>query len=193
MGRFFPVTPKAGKPLSMRGLARGLARLEFAFSNMRVYNGRVDWSGLDVPTLSFGDDGGGSCPQFINNVKEIVGDGGVGYPYGPKYPFGIAFVADALIVWSGKLYHGWREIDWAGPADPAAPTPQVTGLTDGQTVYIRYAISTHAVDFVAASSYAEQAGYVLRALVTVGVAGGRAYMAKWWGGGLDTGLMGDRS
>lgn len=42
---FFKHLPKPGRPLSMPGLALGLARLEHAFKNLTVHNGRVDWHG----------------------------------------------------------------------------------------------------------------------------------------------------
>jgi hypothetical protein len=42
---FFKHIPKPGRPLSMPGLALGLARLEHAFKNLTVHNGRVDWHG----------------------------------------------------------------------------------------------------------------------------------------------------
>ena len=97
MGRFFPVTPRAGKPLSMRGLARGLARLEFAFSNMRVDNGRVDWSeGLDVPTLSFGDDGRGSLPGDTED--------GSGLPSGGEQYQVLQRDGDGAAVWDWVRY-----------------------------------------------------------------------------------------
>jgi hypothetical protein len=76
MGRFFPFRrPQRGMPISLRGLARGLAKMDEALSGMSIENGRVEWSANDVPHLVFGDDGAGSCPEFIRNVKEIVGDG----------------------------------------------------------------------------------------------------------------------
>ena len=75
MGRFFPFRrPQRGMPICLRGLARGLAKMDAALSGMSVENGRVEWSANDVPHLVFGDDGAGSCPEFIRNVKEIVGD-----------------------------------------------------------------------------------------------------------------------
>lgn len=61
-------------PISLRGLARGLAKLDDALSGISIENGIVEWSANDVPHLVFGDDGAGSCPEFIRNVKEIVGD-----------------------------------------------------------------------------------------------------------------------
>ena len=44
---FFAHKPKPGKPLCMRGLANGLARLEHALRSMTVHNGRVDWHGFE--------------------------------------------------------------------------------------------------------------------------------------------------
>lgn len=56
-------------PLSFRGLIRGLLRMDFAWSNLQVENGRVDWSDLGAPTIVFGDDGAGSSAQFVKNVQ----------------------------------------------------------------------------------------------------------------------------
>jgi len=68
MLRFFKHRPKAGAPLSMAGIAEGLAKIEYALVNMRVENGRVDWSQLGAPTISFGDDGHGSMPGGLTGV-----------------------------------------------------------------------------------------------------------------------------
>lgn len=62
MIRFFKHRPRAGAPLSMAGIAEGLAKIEYALAHMRVENGRVDWSQLGAPTICFGDDGRGSMP-----------------------------------------------------------------------------------------------------------------------------------
>jgi len=45
--RFFKKTPRAGFPLSLKGLAKGLANMERALSMMSVHNGRVDWHGYE--------------------------------------------------------------------------------------------------------------------------------------------------
>ena len=63
MGRFFPFRrPQRGMPISLRGLARGLAKMDDALSGMSFENGRVEWSANDVPHLVYGDDGRGSFP-----------------------------------------------------------------------------------------------------------------------------------
>ena len=63
MGRFFPFRrPQRGMPISLRGLARGLAKLDDALSGISIENGTVEWSASDVPHLVFGDDGRGSLP-----------------------------------------------------------------------------------------------------------------------------------
>lgn len=49
-------------PISLRGLARGLAKLDDALSGISIENGTVEWSANDVPHLVFGDDGRGSLP-----------------------------------------------------------------------------------------------------------------------------------
>jgi len=49
-------------PISLRGLARGLAKLDDALSGISIENGIVEWSANDVPHLVYGDDGRGSFP-----------------------------------------------------------------------------------------------------------------------------------
>ena len=61
MGRFFQTTPLRGKPISMRGFAEGLRKIEFALEHMSVLGGRCDWSANDVPTIvPFAEDGSNS-------------------------------------------------------------------------------------------------------------------------------------
>ena len=72
MGRIFQKRPQAGQPLSIRGLAAGLAKIDYALTNMAVENGSVEWSALGAPTLFFGSDGAGSSPGFIRAVKRIA-------------------------------------------------------------------------------------------------------------------------
>jgi len=61
-------------PISLRGLARGLAKLDDALSGISIENGIVEWSANDVPHLVYGDDGRGSFP-----------DSGVVPPGGEEY------------------------------------------------------------------------------------------------------------
>lgn len=42
---FFKHTPGAGKPVSLAGVAQGLAWLEHAWKNLAVHNGHVEWFG----------------------------------------------------------------------------------------------------------------------------------------------------
>ena len=74
MGRFFDKRPQAGMPISLRGLAKGLAGMAYALEHMRVENGRVEWSAFGAPTLIFSDDGAGSSPAFIETIKQILLD-----------------------------------------------------------------------------------------------------------------------
>jgi len=41
---FFKKTPKKGEPLSLSGVAAGLAGMAKALEKMEVHNGKVDWS-----------------------------------------------------------------------------------------------------------------------------------------------------
>jgi hypothetical protein len=45
--RFFKTTPAKGQPISIPGLADGLARLERALMKLTVHNGHIDWRGYE--------------------------------------------------------------------------------------------------------------------------------------------------
>jgi hypothetical protein len=87
MGRFFDKKPQAGMPISLQGLAKGLAGMAYALEHMRVENGRVEWSAFGAPTLMFSDDGAGSSPALdsfgtISNPTHVLGkdaSGNVGW------------------------------------------------------------------------------------------------------------------
>ena len=70
MGRFFKKKPVAGQPLSLRGLAEGLAKIDHALSGLTAENGSVVWSHNDIPTIRFGDDGAGNCPALIELIQQ---------------------------------------------------------------------------------------------------------------------------
>ena len=72
MGRFFDKKPQAGMPISLQGLAKGLAGMAYALEHMSVENGKVDWSIFGAPTISFGDDGDGSSPAFIQTIEGVL-------------------------------------------------------------------------------------------------------------------------
>ena len=74
MGRFFKNRPRVGAPISLAGIARGLDKLDYALTNLRVENGRVIWSQLGAPTLLFGDDGRGSIPGVLTGALPDGGD-----------------------------------------------------------------------------------------------------------------------
>jgi hypothetical protein len=58
VGRFFEQMPQEGKPISMKGLARGLRGMAYALEHMDCTGGRVDWSAFGVPTIvPFREDG----------------------------------------------------------------------------------------------------------------------------------------
>jgi len=67
---------------------------------MRVENGRVVWSALGAPTIMFGDDGAGSSPQFIENIRESS------WPYGPVFDFGIRIAGAVVTVYPGHVEVG---------------------------------------------------------------------------------------
>jgi hypothetical protein len=58
MGRFFEQMPQEGKPISMKGLAKGLRAMAYALEYMSVAGGRIDWSAFGAPTIvPHGEDG----------------------------------------------------------------------------------------------------------------------------------------
>jgi hypothetical protein len=57
---FFEQLPKEGKPLAMKGLARGLRKLERALQLMNVVGGKVDWKD-GVPKIIVNATAGGSA------------------------------------------------------------------------------------------------------------------------------------
>lgn len=85
MGRFFDKKPQAGMPISLQGLAKGLAGMAYALEHMRVENGRVEWSAFGAPTLMFGDDVAGSSSDSwgtVTNPTHVLGkdaSGNVGW------------------------------------------------------------------------------------------------------------------
>lgn len=79
MGRFFKNKPRAGKPISLRGLAEGLAKIERALDEMTIEDGQVVWSVGDVPHLIVGDGEGDLTPEMLERIKDYVG-GGVEWP-----------------------------------------------------------------------------------------------------------------
>ena len=92
MGRFFPFRrPQRGMPISLRGLARGLAKMDEALSGMTFENGRVEWSANDVPHLVYGDDGRGSLPGKTED--------GAGLPSGGEQYQVLQRNADGDAVW----------------------------------------------------------------------------------------------
>jgi len=87
-------------PISLRGLARGLAKLDDALSGISIENGIVEWSANDVPHLVYGDDGCGSFPGAASR-----------YPFGPEYPFGISIDGAVVTVYPQIVYHGGTALE----------------------------------------------------------------------------------
>ncbi|MDI9546088.1 MAG: hypothetical protein QM346_00670 [Chloroflexota bacterium] len=111
MGRFFPFRrPQRGMPICLRGLARGLAKMDEALSGMTFENGRVEWSANDVPHLVYGDDGCGSFPGDNGAGLPSVG-GASRYPFGPEYPFGISIDGAVVTVYPQIVYHGGTALE----------------------------------------------------------------------------------
>jgi len=87
VGRFFEQMPQEGKPISMRGLAKGIRAMAYALEHIAILGGRVDWSSFDAPTLipyredgtnEFGELG---TPEVKNSLEydedgamQLVGD-----------------------------------------------------------------------------------------------------------------------
>lgn len=71
--RYFVRTPKAGHPISLRGLADGLAKIENALRNMRCEGGSVVHSDHGVPTiLPFGEDQMQSVVDFLASLSSMI-------------------------------------------------------------------------------------------------------------------------
>jgi len=100
MGRIFQKAPRKGEPISRRGLAAGLAAIDYALTHMRVENGRVVWSALGAPTIMFGDDGAGASPAMLETVAASS------WPYGTRFAFGITVAGAAVTVYPGALEMG---------------------------------------------------------------------------------------
>lgn len=49
--KMFPIKPKPGMPLSMKGLAVGLQRMAYAWENLTCYGGRVIWGPDGAPKI----------------------------------------------------------------------------------------------------------------------------------------------
>jgi hypothetical protein len=86
MGRFLKREVVEGvTPVSFRGLAKFIKKVDRALSGMSVLNGRVVWSAGDVPTIVFGYDGqetgGGGLPEpaeeyHVLSAVEVTDDSG---------------------------------------------------------------------------------------------------------------------
>lgn len=93
--RFFKSTPRPGKPLSLKGLATGLALLEKALMNLSVHLGHVDWHGHE--------------PKIV--VERVDG-----YDYAAgAAELDVTVDGDTFTVAAGELVVGTRLISY--PAD----------------------------------------------------------------------------
>jgi hypothetical protein len=106
-------------PISLRGLARGLAKLDDALSGISMENGIVEWSANDVPHLVFGDDGLGNYPN-----EQLFR-----YPFGSKWNFGIRIIDAVVTIFAGLVYRG-------GVAAAVAKT-DVEITTDGDWIVLK--------------------------------------------------------
>jgi hypothetical protein len=69
--KFFKKEPRAGRPLSLKGLAAGISRLAFAVENMDCAGGYIDWTHgrpMIIPPGSSGD-----VSQYIK-LREATAD-----------------------------------------------------------------------------------------------------------------------
>ncbi len=73
---FFDNEPKDGAPLSLRGVFRGLRRMQEALRYMSVANGRVVWHGyrpkIVVDTIAAGAGTGDGLPEVTSANKNKV-------------------------------------------------------------------------------------------------------------------------
>lgn len=185
MGRFFPFRrPQRGMPICLRGLARGLAKMDAALSGMSFENGRVEWSANDVPHLVYGDDGRGSFPGGATASR---------YPFGPEYPFGISIDGAVVTVYSQIVYRG------GVPLKLAESTVTITADYDWAVLKIVPAAS-EGEDTLSLVRMADDGGYppdddqgngwILRGLHQFRLVAGDASWHKAGWVGADLGMMG---
>jgi hypothetical protein len=111
-----------------------------------------------------------------------------GYPFGPRWNFGIGFDGDAMRVYSGVCYHAGKKLAWAGPGTGNPAT--VTGLTDGAVVCVVYTLATRVLSIAVRDPAEDYGGEIVRALCSVKVANNIASLDKWYGGGFELGIKG---
>ena len=135
MNRFFPVDPKPGHPISMRGLAEGIAKLGRALAGMQVENGRMIWSNLDVPTISFGDDGSGMSPALAEAIEAINRASGL---------WKVSVNGATLTIGAGAIQYNGTMVTSAA-AD-------VTVTTDTQYIGWKYTLSSGVLEVITTPS-----------------------------------------
>lgn len=72
MGRFFDKTPQAGMPISLQGLAKGLAAMAYALEHMSVTNGSIEWSLFGAPIINPSGGGNGTTPEIVESARRFL-------------------------------------------------------------------------------------------------------------------------
>jgi hypothetical protein len=111
---FFKRRPQAGFPISMDGLADGLAAMDKALTRMSVEGGRVSWSGDGVPKI------------VIEQTETL------GFPWGSRWPFGFEFTdASTFVLWNCFMTVMRTHQTTDGSSITTVTTPDFTPWTHG--------------------------------------------------------------
>lgn len=112
---------------------------------------------------------------------------GKGMPFGALYNFGIAFLGAGVLVHSGILYTAGVRVEWPEPSDLTVPT--IATLAHDDVFCVVYALATKGVAIAVRDPAQDSGGEIIRALGKVAVVGGVPRLVKWWGGGIESGLV----
>ena len=112
---------------------------------------------------------------------------GQGLPFGALYNFGIAFMGAGVLVHSGILYAAGVLIEWPEPSDQTVPT--IATLSHDDVFCVVYTLATQGVAIAVREPAQDSGGEIIRALGKVAVVGGVPRLVKWWGGGIESGLV----
>ena len=146
MRTFFIKRPQVGLPLP-NGFVQWCADIDKAVANLNVHLGAVSWN-QGIPTI-------------LTRGECFDGYGGLGFPWGENYTFGITDVSEGgtykLKVWNGKFrrwgdktYHAAEaEVTFGGDGDQwlvwrwsesgglqIDPTPQISYPAERDSIFI---------------------------------------------------------
>lgn len=105
------------------------------------------------------------------------------FPFGEQWNFGIEIQSLSITIHPGIVYH-------AGTAYGLSAKKTLTDLADNDVVCLIFGFGDHSVDVGVREPYYDHDGEVIRALCRISVASGTARLDKWYGGGIEIGLVG---